>query len=691
MAWTWASRPDGCSIALGLVIGIAVLYPVFGGRLMLLDWVHGPHSAIISPNFWGLNGGVNGGLWLNILDSAVIHVLGPPGTWLIPLVIFPVATYSIGQLVGGPLLRRTLAGLLFVVNPFVFDRLFAGQVPYLIGYALLPLVVRSIMRAAGGGSAWTTAIWAAAIIAISPHYAWILAVVAVCAVVSHRARVATVTRLALAGLAAMAMSLWLIVPRIVVGAPPRYLAGQLDSYRTQGDRIVGLYVNVAGLYGFWRPGPTEPKDLVAGWPAFLLAIVVVSGLGLWTALRSEATRRLALVLVGSAVVGYFLALGGQGPTASIYHFAIDHVPGFVLMREADKFQCLVALFYAVAFAWGAERLVELVQGGRWRTVTWVVALALPFAYTPNFFGGFGGQVGTTTYPSGYYAAERLMAKRGGTGIMFPWHSYATIPFAQGRVLADPSPSFFSVPMLASDDPGGDYGFSNLTAEDSFVNYLVDHGFETRYAGVLLAALGVHWVVLGIYADWQDYGWLGRQKDLKLVLNTPSVQVWQNLAPVIGVAHAAALTPVGSLSQLLTHAGQFADRIAFVRPGLHHPSGAKLPLRSAAAVAGGAKADSPVSWSIAKSVHGWVRLSSAYSSGWTLDKGQVARLAEGNLAAARISGHASVTYSPWRPIKFSYVFSALFVIAAALVAVVDVRRLRRKKPRGAHSAPQPPLL
>ena len=61
----------------------------------------------------------------------------------------------------------------------------------------------------------------------------------------------------------------------------------LDLYRTTGDPHYGLFVNVAGLYGFWRlgPGPQLPKAVVVGWPLLLLAIPVVAGVGAVTALR----------------------------------------------------------------------------------------------------------------------------------------------------------------------------------------------------------------------------------------------------------------------------------------------------------------------------------------------------------------------------------------------------------------------
>jgi hypothetical protein len=49
------------------------------------------------------------------------------------------------------------------------------------------------------------------------------------------------------------------------------------SSRSQADPRVGLLVIVAGLSGFLRPGPTEPKNPFSGRPAVLAALVHVPG------------------------------------------------------------------------------------------------------------------------------------------------------------------------------------------------------------------------------------------------------------------------------------------------------------------------------------------------------------------------------------------------------------------------------
>jgi hypothetical protein len=92
-------------------------------------------------------------------------------------------------------------------------------------------------------------------------------------------------------------------------------------------------VNVAGLYGFFRPGPTEPKDLFSRWPAKLAALVLIVAVGYVAVLRDAAYGRDGLAMLAAGVAGYFLALGNDCPTGGLLRLAYKHVQGFVIMRE----------------------------------------------------------------------------------------------------------------------------------------------------------------------------------------------------------------------------------------------------------------------------------------------------------------------------------------------------------------------
>ena len=204
--------------------------------------------------------------------------------------------------------------------------------------------------------------WSAAAVMMSEHFAWILVPVTAGILLTRPRRGRASLRLAGAALGAAAISSYLLVAPVLAGTSPAGPLAQLAAYRTQPDQRLGLLANVAGLYGFFRPGPTKPKNLISGWPAVLAALLLVVAIGYAAVLRDPARRRNGLAVLAAGVAGYFLALGDQGPTGGLFRLAYEHVPGFVMMREPDKFAVLTALAYACGLGWGIDWLASRSDG-----------------------------------------------------------------------------------------------------------------------------------------------------------------------------------------------------------------------------------------------------------------------------------------------------------------------------------------
>ena len=79
----------------------------------------------------------------------------------------------------------------------MFDRLYAGQLGVLLGYALLPFAVTALLDAAQEPHrVGRAAFWAGATVMMSEHFAWILVPVTVAIVVTRPRRVLAALRLA---------------------------------------------------------------------------------------------------------------------------------------------------------------------------------------------------------------------------------------------------------------------------------------------------------------------------------------------------------------------------------------------------------------------------------------------------------------------------------------------------------------
>ncbi|HEY6789651.1 MAG TPA: hypothetical protein VI365_20315 [Trebonia sp.] len=613
-------------LLLGVVLAALVCYPFAGGRLLLLDFVSGPHQPLLPAAAFGLDGGLTGGVPLTIGLDLLDRLLGQAGSVVPAVVFFPLATTGAARLLRTAVLPARLgAGLFYAVNPFVFDRLYAGQLGVLLGYALLPFAVTALLDAAQEPHrVGRAACWAGATVMMSEHFAWILVPVTAAIVLTRTHRVRASVRLGAVALGTAAINSYLLVAPVLVGTGPARALAQLTAYRTQADPRVGLLVNVAGLYGFFRPGPTEPKNLFSGWPAVLAALLLIVAVGYVAVLRDAAHRRHGLAILAAGVAGYFLALGNQGPTGGLFMLAYDHVPGFVMMREPDKFTVLVALAYAYGFGWGIAWLTARSRQKVSQVGVAALAIVLPFAYTPNLLGGLGGQVTASEPPSSWSFASRLAGQA--TVLFLPWHEYFPTPFTDQRVIANPAAFYFAGTVLTSQNPGSGYAFAAEDPEHVFLDKVLGPPVDLQRTRVALADLGVRFVALAKVGDWRDFARVADAPGIRLVYSSPSLDLFS-------VRPTAQETRDDRRIRSL-------DLVDYrVLPG--HPGVVALPV--------------------------------PYSQGWTLDGHPAERLADGQAGILAPAEGGVVHYVPSSDVLASDIGSLAAVLAVAGVAFFERRR------------------
>ncbi len=613
-------------LLLGVVLAALVCYPFAGGRLLLLDFVSGPHQPLLPAAAFGLDGGLTGGVPLAIGLRLLDGLLGQAGSVVPAAVFFPLATTGAARLVRTAVLPARLgAGLFYAVNPFVFDRLYAGQLGLLLGYAVLPFTVTALLDAAREPHrVGRAACWAAATVMMSVHFAWILVPVTAAIVLTRPQRALASLRLGAAALGAAAISSCLLVPPLLVGAGPAGALAQLTAYRSQADPRVGLLVNVAGLYGFFRPGPIEPKNLFSGWPAMLAALLLIVAVGYVAVLRDAARRRDGLAVLAAGVVGYFLALGSQGPTGGLFRLAYEHVPGFVVMREPDKFAVLVALAYAYGFGWGIAWLMSRSRQRVAQVMPAALAIVLPLAYTPNLLGGLGGQVTASELPRSWSVAARLAGQD--TVLFLPWHEYFPTPFTGKRVIANPAAFYFAGTVLTSENPGPGYSFAAEDPEHVFLDKLLGPPVDLRRTRAALADLGVKYVVLAKVADWRDFARVADAPGIRLVYSSPSLDLFS------------------------------------VKPTARETRDDRR-VRSL----------DPVDYRIFPGHPGVVALPVPFAQGWTIDGHPAARLADGQAGVLAPAGGGVAHYGPTGGVLASEIGSLAAALAVAVVAFLERRR------------------
>ncbi len=725
-------------LALGLLIGIAVCVPFFGGgRLFLLDWSIGPTTPIVSINTLGLYGGLTSGVVGSMLTGILNWALGAASTWVLYLLFFPVAFLGISKLAGGSYASRISAGVLYTLNPFVFNRFFVGHIDLLIGYALLPFAVLAALRLeeAVWRYALRVSLWWAGLTAITPHFAWIygVAVIVVAIVAASKGALRdSAARLVLTIASFFVMSMYLLLPHLATTLATQNGQSSLVLYQSSGDPRFGLFANVAGLYGFWRlgPGPTLPKNLISGWPFLFVAILLVVATGAWVALRRTSSgdqvspsevnaaatsaddlafdgrdvgpddsARLTFVatsLLAVGVVGYFLALGSQGPTGGLFRWSYVHVPFFAIMREPQKFLMLLALAYAVFFGWGISHVAKLAtsaKGSRAAAAALMLGVALPIGYTPTMFNGLSAQIAPSQVPSAYQRANALMGTGPGNVLALPWHLYLSYPFTGNRVVANLTTSLFSRNVISGDNvEAGGIETQSTSLESRYLSALYSRGTSLQHFGALIAPLGIRYVVLSKTVDWPAYLWLARQSDLKPILNTASLEVWKNLAfDNIGQSHVT-LTVVSSLTDALRRVKNSGSAIGLVSPRVAR---AAKSLAAAASSCGATTTHptgdavsklSPVAFHIDPGSPGWVQIDEPFQVGWSIDGVAALPTIEGSMLVHVGRDGGNLVFTPWRSARLGYLISGGAFMVMLLTLCVERVRRGRWRPRVRAPAP-----
>ena len=534
-------RPWLAYAGLAVIIMGPLLAP---GYILTLDMAWLPHLA-----------------WPSVVDNsyvpqAALHILNLVlPSWVIQklvlLAIFFLAGLGVHRLAqlgfeaearGWGRVAPYVAGILYTVNPFTYERLMAGQWLVLVGYALLPWFVVSLWSFRKNPSRRTSLIvaaWATAVGVFSVHMVFFIAIIAVVSVLvaavgpkQARLRRKWLSFGALAfGVTLLASSYWIIPMALGTSHQAQEIATFTSSdtslYSTDGG-MLGLPTNVFALSGFWGDSLSLyelPWDMESWWIVPAIVLMVLAAWGFVVSVRARDRVGISLGIV--ALIAGVLAMGDAwAPTAWLWHGLVRFVPWFAGYREPQKFVALVALgevyLVARAIGWGAEKLKKAPLAA----ALVPLVLALPFALTPSMLWGFHGQLVSANYPADWYALDSRLSHVATPpkSLFLPWHGYMRLDFAQ-REVANPASRFFATEVVAGDSI--DRRSERLSPASQLVlDKIIPAGTQGRDVSGLLRDAGFTYVVLAKTADFKDYAWIDRQPGLKLVSDTESLKVYE---------------------------------------------------------------------------------------------------------------------------------------------------------------------
>lgn len=457
---------------------LAVLAPILGRRgfVLVADMVFVPRQSW-NATWIAADGSVPRAVpadaWRSVLTAVVPGDLVQQAVLLGVLVAAPWGMWRLTR--GASPFARAGAAVLYVWNPYVYERLAIGQWSLLVGYAALPWLAwtlcrwhdRPIWRAT-----WLVPLVVAAV--ASPTggvLAAVMAVVLALTVLSRR-------RGSLVAVTAVVVNLPWLVPGLLnpVGLAPDPRG--VEVFAARADTPYGALASLASLGGMWKASADAPGRDVWVVSGLMLLGVAIAALGWWWAVSGRGDERgpvdsralLALGVLG--VAGLLLAwLPTTGPGADLVGWCVQHVPGAGLVRDSQKWVALLAVPLAIGWAQVLDRLRP--TGDR-RDATAVAALlgvVAPVLLLPGLAWGQFGFLASSTYPADWAAGrDALLAADAGRSsvLVLPFSKYRQFDWAHDRAVQDPAPWYFPGRAVADDTllvPGGGIGGESREAHD----------------------------------------------------------------------------------------------------------------------------------------------------------------------------------------------------------------------------------
>ena len=418
---------------------------------------------------------------------------------------------------------KFFAGLIYMINPFIFVRFLAGHLLLLIGYAFLPLLVNTFMRFFEKPTTEriikTTLILTLA--SIFRHFIPVIFGIFFLFFIVHLFRKNISKFLKPFGIVLMLYFLinsywilsWVINKDAYMITFQRWVGPEdLDIFKSKSSLDFNTFFNLASMHGFWRQGYDYAKIHINLWYLLFFLILFLSVHGFLILNKNKKYSAYAKILVASAIISLILATGTTHPIFSkMFNFFFENIPFFKGYREPQKFIAILCLFYSFFGGVGLGDFVKQFQKSKNKSRYFlaafvVLSLLTPIVYSYTMFFGFYGQLESVKYPKTWYDVdEYLREDKEDFNILFlPWHAYMDFKFSSRQRLANPAADFFSKPVIQGDniEAGGIYSRS-LNPISKYIEYMLFSRDRIKNFGKTVSVLNVKYIILANATDWMQ--------------------------------------------------------------------------------------------------------------------------------------------------------------------------------------------
>lgn len=437
------------------------------------------------------------------------------------------------------------AGLFYMINPFTYDRFMSGQYALLLGYALFPYFARALLifiARPAIKSVLRVSAWSVVLSIVAVHTVGYMTIAAFFGAglylwnrKSHKDYMRPFIRYTTIGLVTVlvASSYWLVP--LALGKSntaheiSNFTTNDQHAFATTGGSILGKVANVIRLQGFWFEQQGQyrlPQSGIKAWgllSVLIWVIVIVGSVVAWRSGNTFIVKWLVMLIITGIILGTGIAEG----------WLSAHVPLFAGYREPQKFVALITFGYAILGSWGITAIARYIeQLGETPTAAYVsigFCMLIPLVVAAKLLWGANGQIAAVQYPRDWSTvSEQLDNDTSKYQTLFlPWHLYMYFDFAK-RIIANPAPAYFHVPVTISDNPEIDGA--------SATNFTSNRPIDTvmsNYHGTLLGAQLEPFHIKYILFARQDASddetrFIQSQHDLQRITEGQTLEVYRNM-------------------------------------------------------------------------------------------------------------------------------------------------------------------
>ncbi len=436
---------------------------------------------------------------------------------------------------------KFFAGLLYMINPFIYIRFLAGHVFLLLSYAFLPFLVKSIFDLSKKENVRLNIFVAAVALWFSTMMIQLIPlIVALCVLIVAFTAWAEQNNKVFKRFACV-LILWCLLSapflaqQLLNQAQTRETLSKItlaDLYvfSTKPDSTTNALYNAASLYGFWRPGYILAKESFGYLQGIVILFIFLAVYGFSRSIEARGLKGVGYALAVMAVFSLIFAVSTSVLPVGEVNKVMDAIPFLKAFREPHKALAFVALAYAFFGGIGVGGIVSAIRSKRVQMLVIGVLLLAPIAYTFTMFNGFFGQLDSVSYPDEYYAAEKFFnADADDFNILvLPWHLYMDYSWYPKQRIVNPARFLFSKPVIYSDAIEVGQIYSQTTKPISLYVQRILYSGRKQEFGKQMSLVNVKYIVLFKEADYNaSYDFLSEQKDLKLIQDSKYLKIFEN--------------------------------------------------------------------------------------------------------------------------------------------------------------------